>query len=301
MDFTLPQGRLKEELLFLADEADFAPLDEKQMELSAEFLDPNLNEIAEALTSFRKKIDIRLSLASTPRKTKYPVGFCAEIRKAVFEAITKQGSTREKLSLPALDGFIEAGGIFKGVWGMQHDRYFQHAIQAGPYWFDVANDTVDPSRDPVEILPLEASGFKPVHSFEDFIRVGATYWGSEFYPNFSFPYLTPLYPILAELENNFFQVQAIPKSLSALNVLSGFQMASNFLSSPDFAGKELPSEIIQRFRNRISVAPRNPEEAADKFLQYRKVLLDPEAGDDLIGHLEHDWAELHQHLYPVYL
>jgi hypothetical protein len=96
----------------------------------------------------------------------------------------------------ALLAFCKAGGSVRQVWGDLRGRYFQNAFQVGGLYVDVANDTVDPAKPPIEILPFAEAGLTAIDDFHHYATVGRRYWQGAFYPNHLVPSLAPYFPWL---------------------------------------------------------------------------------------------------------
>lgn len=126
----------------------------------------------------------------------YPLGRCLEIRDAVFDALVTQIQNPSCTVTRALHDFIAQGGIGGKIWGVLRESYFQNAIQLGPLYVDVANDTVTVTKPKIEILPIEAAGMVPVASLAHFATIARRYWGVEVYRNTVFPALAAYYPMI---------------------------------------------------------------------------------------------------------
>ncbi|MBF0471711.1 MAG: hypothetical protein HQL48_10105, partial [Gammaproteobacteria bacterium] len=136
----------------------------------------------------------------------YPLGQCLEISKAVMARFQawRQGegipanAPEVVAALEQLQAFFCAGGTVRLVWGDLRGDYFQNALQLGSWYLDVANDTVDPDKPAVEILPFARSGLEAVRDCFHYARIAKRYWQGEIYPNHLFPQLAPYFPLLVE-------------------------------------------------------------------------------------------------------
>ena len=126
----------------------------------------------------------------------YPLGRCLEIRDAVFDALVARIQEPNCPTSRALNAFIANGGIGGKIWGILRESYFQNAIQLGPLYVDVANDTVTVSKPKVEILPLAEAGMVPVASLEHFAAIARRYWDVEVFANTVFPGLAAYFPMI---------------------------------------------------------------------------------------------------------
>ncbi|UUX49159.1 hypothetical protein NUH88_17355 [Nisaea acidiphila] len=149
------------------------------------------------LQHLRTEIDAELATKLPDYDGKpYPLGRCREIRDRVYDRLVEQINAPSCPVSLALREFIGNGGIGRKIWGVLRESYFQNAIQIGPLYIDVANDTVDPLKPQTEILPLEKSGMKAVEDFFHFARTAQRYWECETYANTAIPGLASLFPII---------------------------------------------------------------------------------------------------------
>ena len=140
------------------------------------------SEFLSDLLRLRSEIDETLHAADdglTPEmRAKYPLGACKPIRDAGLARLLGCSAADEtRPAFQAIRRFRSRGGLVKGIWGIQKGIYFQNAIQAGDLWVDLANDTVDRTRVPVEICRLADAQFEEIESFGRFAEVTRAYWG----------------------------------------------------------------------------------------------------------------------------
>lgn len=128
-----------------------------------------------------------------------------------------------------LRDYCRNGGTVKRIWGALRGKYFQNAIQAGSYYIDVANDTVDPAKDKVEILPLQESGFRNIGSFHEFSDVAESYWKCRTVPNLFFPNLAPFFPIVAFFDDGDVRLESKNSFMFPMNLEKGLQLARDFV------------------------------------------------------------------------
>lgn len=105
----------------------------------------------------------------------YPLGRCKEIRVAVFTLLRKKVQRPAEPGLRFIKDRLASGDTLKKVWGSLRDDYFQNAIVLGEWYINVSNDTVNPNKPRVEVLPLTKSGFSAITSFEQFVEVAKPY------------------------------------------------------------------------------------------------------------------------------
>ena len=154
------------------------------------------------LYGLREQADAELSARYPSFAGKpYPLGRCLEIRDTVFAALVARIQHPDCPVTQALHGFIAEGGIGRKIWGVLRESYFQNAIQLGPLYVDVANDTVTVTKPKVEILPIGAAGMVPVASLAHFAAIARRYWGVAIYRNTVFPALAAYYPMICVSES----------------------------------------------------------------------------------------------------
>jgi len=228
------------------------PLDPtpSQQALTRRHLEPEAEAMAHLWRVARAAVDPPLAAAKPVKGGKpYPLGQCLEISQAVLRQLRLW---LEPDAVPALPGkaagglarlrtFLAAGGELRLVWGVLRERYFQNAIQLGAWYVDVANDSVDPAKPPVEILPFANSGLVAVADFAHFARIARAYWGGAIYPNHLFPALAPWFPLISDVEGSGLRLQAGNDYMIALARRNGFAPARVALSEGT-----VPASVIQR-------------------------------------------------------
>ncbi|KPA10697.1 hypothetical protein MHK_009091 [Candidatus Magnetomorum sp. HK-1] len=219
-------------------------IDEKQTKLSKTHLLPNLDILKNELLCLRKMLDQTLYLRfPMPRENQkpYPYGRCLEITQEILRNLSILPDTHP---LSFINNFQQEGGVVKRIWGDLRGLYFQNAIQMGMLYVDVSNDTVDLTKPKVEIKELADSGFTNFSSYEHYACVGERYIKCHIYPNFIFPWLAPIFPVLIFSEDKKLSI-ALSSAMYFLgkNIISQFQWAYNFLFTSQFSLKKLDKEI----------------------------------------------------------
>lgn len=161
----------------------------------------------------------------------YPLGRCLEIRDAVFAALVARIQQPDSAATRALHGFIAEGGVGGKIWGVLRESYFQNAIQLGPLYVDVANDTVTVTKPKIEILPMESAGMVPVASLAHFATIARRYWGVEIYRNTVFPALAPYYPMICVSETGAAWIEPGSGQVTTLIRRQRMMPALRFLSA----------------------------------------------------------------------
>ncbi|MEN9647730.1 MAG: hypothetical protein RLY57_534 [Candidatus Parcubacteria bacterium] len=175
-----------------------------QRELTQQFILPYQDEIIEGLHDMRREVDAILRVRSDVQEDLarwgkvYPIGQCAVIRNAMLDKIHEQLVRPFHKGVDRLKVFIDNGGRIEAFWGIDKEQYFENAILIGTAVVDVANDTVDPNKDPIEFYSdHEISPLKIINTFEQVARIAEKYWNYDVYPNIYFPELAPVFPLLA--------------------------------------------------------------------------------------------------------
>lgn len=255
----IPQKILNIELREALD-----PVGLAQSDLARAHIVPHWSAIQRDLEILRREADAvlipQISQAGGPKTgghSGYPHGFCKPIRDFTLQRLlTPRSADADRPAFSAIRQFQAAGGVVKGIWGIQKDRYFQNAIQVGNLWFDLANDTVDVTRPPVELLPLTEAQFSEITSFEHYATVAETYWSLTAAPNRYLPELAATFPVLLFASNGQIRIAA-PVTMTPRNIRQTYQPARSFLLDGPFAGRKLPDTIAESLAksNRVSAEP----------------------------------------------
>lgn len=173
-----------------------APVDAAQAALTAAHLgDPGT--LYDYFLALRREVDPALAARFPDFAGKpYPQGRCREIRDAVLAVMLRRVNAPATAEDAAIAGFIRAGGVGRKIWGVLRNTYFQNAIQLGAWYVDVGNDTVVPTKPPVEILPLAEVDMVALRDYAHFADVARRYWGAAFYRNSVFPRLAAFFPLI---------------------------------------------------------------------------------------------------------
>lgn len=198
-----------------------------QLLLTEQHLLPAAPALLVLMQGIRAKLDPVLHAAQPVKWGKpYPLGQCLEITLAVKRQL-------RTLNPAALDGesarghaalaaFLRDGGAMHQVWGDLRGEYFQNAFLAGTLYIDVSNDTVVPTKPPVEILPFEQARLSPVADFAHYARLAARYWKAQLVPNHLIPALAPYYPLIGVIPGAGVRLEADSGYMVALTHAQGF-------------------------------------------------------------------------------
>lgn len=236
------------------------PPDDHMRALSAAHIEPNIVEIIKDLKALRVRADEHFSKLRDQMRRKeipvnpallaklqgYPVSCCLEITRYMLTLMSEAPAAEYTSGLKAVHDFYRAGGQVKRIWGALRETYFQNAIQAGEYYIDVANDTVDPMKEKVEILTLADSGFRNLQDFHHYANVGEKYWKCRMIPNWFFPNLAPLFPIITINAAGALRFDSKNIFMFPKNIESNFLLASDFLSEDrhiDFVASSFQSNL----------------------------------------------------------
>ncbi|MEQ8397662.1 hypothetical protein [Thalassobaculum sp.] len=173
-----------------------APADPVQATLTATHLgDPDV--LRRYFTSLRSAVDPALARQYPTFTGKgYPVGRCLEIRDAVFAVLQERVNAPQADADAVIADFLRRGGSARKIWGVLRDTYFQNAIQLGTWYVDVANDTVVPTKPPVEILPIADADMVAIRDYRHFAAIAEKYWKTTIYRNSVFPRLAAIFPLV---------------------------------------------------------------------------------------------------------
>lgn len=224
-------------------------VDRLQSALTRRFLLPAAAALEPLFLELRAETDAVVPGGIEKRYAKpYPYGCCQEITADVLRRLngrvsanrTASGSAGER----ALKAFIGQGGRISSVWGVLRDQYFQNAIQLGSLYVDVANDTVDPRKPKVEILPMAESGLVPVRDGAHFARIGEAYWGMRIHANTALPALAPYFPMILVTPDGTCQLATRNLYMIRLFARDGFRPAEQWLRE----GSKPPAQVVEALR-----------------------------------------------------
>lgn len=209
-----------------------APVDQKQIALTARHLRPLGSALPDYLLTLRRELDEELAPQCPSALGKaYPLGRCTEITSAAVTALTKRLQAPTHPVEAALTRFIIDGGIVRPIWGALRGLYFQNAMQFGSLYVDVANDTVTVSKPKVEILPLAQSGLEMIRDAAHFAAIAGRYWGADLYANVVAPALAPIFPLISVIPGTYPTLQSATDYMIELFMRSGFDTAIPWLTN----------------------------------------------------------------------
>lgn len=208
----------------------------RQQALTEQHLLPTLGPLMTLMQGIRASLDPVLRAAQPFKWGKpYPLGQCLEISLAVkrrlreINPVTLSGEAAQGHA--ALAAFLAAGGHMHQVWGDLRGAYFQNAFLAGTLYIDVSNDTVVPTKPPVEMLPFEQAGLTPVADFAHYTRLANRYWQAQVVPNHLLPELAPHYPLFAHIPGVGWRLEADSGYMVALTHTQGFSPSRAVLAA----------------------------------------------------------------------
>lgn len=212
--------------------------------LTERHLMPHLDALAASLQELRRGIDAKLQPAMPEFFGKpYPLGRCEPIARYALTLLSEALQKPASPGMTMLRNFVLAGGEIRPIWGVLRGRYFQNALQMGALYVDVANDTVDPAKPQIEILPLAESGMESVRDAAHCATIAASYWQAEVYANHVIPSLAPILPLLTLAPNQPPTLQLACDYMIALFMRDGFRNAEAWLASrpppPEHAAEQL--------------------------------------------------------------
>lgn len=225
-----------------------APVDPRQRALTDTYLASRVDALATYFLGLRAEVDARLApkLPDAGGKA-YPYGRCEEITSELYALLAIRLRQAETPIERSLHEFITHGGFVRSVWGVLREQYFQNALQVGGLYVDVANDTVDVAKPPVEILPLETSGLVAVRDLAHFRRTAESYWGATVYANHVLPSLAPLLPMVSVSPGRLRPgLQSACDYMIALMCRDGFEQAEAWLRDGPPPPVELAVELLNQ-------------------------------------------------------
>lgn len=224
------------------------PADDRQRELSAVHL-PAQETLLGYFGRLRGAADLELAPKFPEYAGKlYPLGRCREIRDDVYDRLVAHLHAPDCGTSLAISNFIRNGGIGRKIWGVLRESYFQNAMQLGPWYVDVSNDTVNPAKPQIEILPLEESGMVAVADFFHFARTARSYWQCEVFANTVFPGIAALFPMICLSGSGGVWLAAASDQMIALARSRRFQPSLDFVRR----APEPPENLAAFLRSRVS-------------------------------------------------
>ncbi|MFI8750255.1 hypothetical protein ACIGG6_09645 [Vreelandella lionensis] len=226
-----------------------------QTRLTEQYLLPAVQALATLFISLRRSLDAELSKARPVKQGKpYPLGQCLEISQALLQRLSQLDpatlNPEAACGFQALIHFVRQGGLVRQVWGDLRGDYFQNALLVGVLYVDVANDTVDPRKPPIEILPFSEARLVPISDFHHFSRVAERYWQARLYPNHLMPALAPYFPLISVSNNGFIQLQSASNYMIALTQVGAFRPAEAVLE-----GALMDAQLFGLLYERLSALP----------------------------------------------
>lgn len=220
--------------------------DRLQAALTRRFLLPAVSALEALFLELRADTDAMAPGALQKQYAKpYPYGCCMEITADVLRRLKGRVAASDSAGERALKAFVGHGGRISSVWGVLRDQYFQNAIQLGALYVDVANDTVDPRKPKVEIMPMRESGLVSVRDGAHFARIGEAYWGVRIYANTALPMLAPHFPMILVWPDGSCQLATRNLYMIRLFARDGFGSARQWLRE----GPEAPARVVEALRN----------------------------------------------------
>ncbi len=205
-----------------------------------------IDELVQELRTVREAIDILVKKNATEKEralnTKYPFGFCGEIRDALWAWMR-----RERWP----ECFARNGIEFRPIYGIVPDPTetntsqfaFHNAFQIGNYMVDVAQDAVHGSNK-IQVHRVKNAPFENFSTYDRFAKVAEGYWGRKVYPNVYFPLLAPFVPLLYE-ENGRILFEPSHALLVYKDRINRFQGAKKFIfESPEYSQRRIDPEKL---------------------------------------------------------
>ncbi len=239
-----------------------------QRKLTEEFILPYKDFIVEDFKELRERADRELKKTKKAKENirdgkKYPIGLCRNIRDEVYEMMLGELHNRHMQGLKSLKTFVRKGGAISKFWAIDSDKYFQNAIQIGSAVIDVANDTVDKSKEPIIFYDdvLDAP-FEAISDFVQFANVVEQYWGRKVYPNIYLPELALVAPMMVlapSSDENYVVLELETQGMWHLLFLNMYahnkgrlhQKAYDFIFNSKYSDRRLPKVVVDKLFNRF--------------------------------------------------
>lgn len=170
---------------------------------------------------FQSIAESHMTQLSRDRLANYPVGQCTTITRLAWQLLEKASALPPTEGFSRLKKFAASGGSLHVIWGGLRNEYFQTAFQAGSYFFDISNDTVDVRKPKLDHSLLEQSGFHDIHSYREYIGIKERYHHTKICGNHCFPMLFPYFPLILSDQNRFFFDTS--EYMAKLNITTGFR------------------------------------------------------------------------------
>ncbi len=257
-----------------------APVSLEQAALTARFLTPAIPELMASFAHLRQQADSELQPRYPSANGKpYPLGRCDKIAHTVSRLLRQELGTAPSDGFVALAAFIRAGGMLRSIWGVLREQVFQNAFQLGGLYLDVANDTVDPCKPPIEILPMAESGMAAVADIAHFARIAESYWGAAIYANQVLPGLSPILPMISVLPGKAPRLQSACDYMIDLSRRNAFIDAERWLTS----ATPPPESVVIALRAQapMQLLPENPGIGKNAALAACRAARDQRRHEDL--------------------
>ena len=221
-----------------------------QVDLTERLVKPLMPELVAAIGRARERTNAHFSLSASTLALSispevagdsnlsiYPIGFCAAIRDRVYAELARE---------PCIRSLKAAGVLFNRVFIVLKNAYFQNAIQLGNLYIDAANDTVDPGKHWLEWMPIPEVQYQNVDSWPQLANVAERYYRCRVFPNFCFPLLAPLVPLLAIRDNGRLDLLYFQNIFFLKDLAEGLPRLTSWLSSEDpILSRQLPAACQQ--------------------------------------------------------
>ncbi|WOO41712.1 hypothetical protein [Rubellicoccus peritrichatus] len=215
-----------------------------QKQLTARYIEPQIDEIVDRLRRFREEVDQEYApKVEADRKAgqsgvygdiqlgQYPIGFCRHIRERVLARMVADSFFQD---------LVMKGLTLRRVFIFLRGIYFQNAIQLGNYYLDAANDTVFPEKPKLDWAPISELDYENLDSWERFAAVSSHYLKVELYPNFLFPLAFPATPFFAIRPNGRIDMLLAQYHIAHKDLGDGMRRTLALLNDTELMSKRLP-------------------------------------------------------------
>ena len=174
--------------------------------------------------------------------SQYPTGYCEDIRNGLFDLLKKH---------PFVIKAEQKGIIFRKVYIILNDSYFQNGIQLGNLWIDVANDTVNPKEARIYYKNLSDLMYENLSDYDTYYTVLEKYLHLSVYPNTLFPNIAPRFPVFALDTEGVCHVLNHQEIILYKDILEQFSLSDQFFKGC-FAQRQLPTVYQELITKQLS-------------------------------------------------
>jgi predicted ATP-binding protein involved in virulence len=213
---------------------------QRQKVLTREYILPHINRFLSDIETMRKKFDYHFLLNHKKHGSqqihgvksmeKYPLGYCEDIRNGLFSLLEQH---------PFILNARKQGVVFKKVYIILNNSYFQNGMQLGDLWIDVANDTVNPKEERIYYKPIDVLKYQNLTDYDSYCSIIEKYLNIKVFPNTLFPKIAPRFPIFALDTEGVCHILNHQEIILYKDITEQFALSDQFLNGV-FSTRQLP-------------------------------------------------------------